>query len=541
MLHRHWGYFTSIWISILFCMTGLCLSDDVKAPSKPVKKAKVVFVPKITIGKETTWATEPLGPAGFVDYLAVINRQCSQGVTPANNAAVMLYQATGPKPDGRQQPPEFFRLLGVEPPPAEGNYFEDFGNWYKNSGKDYPPGGNVAVLEMAAASGMRSWTADEFPEIVEWLRSIEEPLRRVTDAAERPEYYSPLVSGNAEEGKLIEVMLPGVQTSRALARALLSRAMLRLGEKETFQAWSDLLTIHRLGRLIGRGPTLIEGLVGIAIETMAIQGELRFISETRPNVKFIQRYVKQLANLPPRSLMVDKLNNCERASYLDCCQQFARGRLDLHAVTGGLRPDGGRAEDLTTKMLERMLAQSVDWDEVLKSGNSWYDRLVTAAKVPTYREQMEKLRKLEDELKETKAKTTQGFGLLSLLESHSTRTAFTSNVMISLLLPATTQCVRAENRIRQRYQNLELAFALAAWHDEHQSYPEKLTDLAPKYLAAVPNDLFKDQPLHYERTADGYRFYSVGENEIDDLGLTYGEGMGKDDLGVRMPLSKVTQ
>src|SRR5690606_37492159 len=42
---------------------------------------------RITIGKETTFITEPLRPDGYPHYLAALNRRMSEGVTPENNAA----------------------------------------------------------------------------------------------------------------------------------------------------------------------------------------------------------------------------------------------------------------------------------------------------------------------------------------------------------------------------------------------------------------------------------------------------------------------
>lgn len=50
------------------------------------------------------------------------------------------------------------------------------------------------------------------------------------------------------------------------------------------------------------------------------------------------------------------------------------------------------------------------------------------------------------------------------------------------------------------------------------SPPESLASLVPKYLAAVPNDPYRDGPLVYRRTAEGYLLYSVGGNGTDDGG-----------------------
>ncbi|MDB5385902.1 MAG: hypothetical protein JWM11_1548, partial [Planctomycetaceae bacterium] len=97
----------------------LAQADD--PPPVPRKKVKSSSQPKITISKETTWATEPVGQRGFIDYPSASDRSSRRGVTPAKNAVVLLYQATGPALDGILQPGEIFRRLEIEPPPQEGN------------------------------------------------------------------------------------------------------------------------------------------------------------------------------------------------------------------------------------------------------------------------------------------------------------------------------------------------------------------------------------------------------------------------------------
>ena len=513
-------------IVVAACWSCPCFAQD-KAADKP----KPVFVPKITIGKETTWATEPVGPSGFIDYLAVVNQRHSGGVTSENNAVVPLYRALGPRPaGGNRRPDQFFQLLGIEPLPDDGEYFVDLSKWWELKEKPLPEGGLGAVYELQKASHERPWKAKEFPETAEWLRDNEVPLRLVAEAVERPEYFSPLVSENGEQGKMIAVLLPGVQSARSIARALTARAMLRLSEGNDFEAWRDLIVIHRLGRLIGRGPTLIEGLVGIAIESMAIDAELRFLSEAQPPTKFVTRYLKQINSLPARSLMADKIDVGERAMYLDCCHHLARGSMNLDTLADEV-PD----DSIVEKLIKGAVSQSVDWDEILKSGNRWYDRLVTASRTPAYREREVALRKLDDELKELTKKRQGAGALLALLGGKAALTQTFSDTLISLLTPAVRQCIKAENRLTQRLRNLEVALALSSWRSEHEAYPASLTDLAPKYLAVVPNDLFNDRPLHYARTAEGYVFYSVGDNEKDDEGRSFDDMPAADDLVVRMP------
>src|SRR6185437_2389098 len=96
-------------------------------------------------------------------------------------------------------------------------------------------------------------------------------LALVVAATKRPQYFMPLIPPRSKEGSggLIGALLPGVQRSRELAQALNVRAMRALAEGRFDDAWQDLLACHRLGRHVARGATLIEALVGIAIDSIA--------------------------------------------------------------------------------------------------------------------------------------------------------------------------------------------------------------------------------------------------------------------------------
>ncbi len=65
----------------------------------------------LIISKETTYITEPLDELGYPDYAAALNQRMSNGVTPENNAAVLLMQAAGPKEIPVEKREGFFRRL----------------------------------------------------------------------------------------------------------------------------------------------------------------------------------------------------------------------------------------------------------------------------------------------------------------------------------------------------------------------------------------------------------------------------------------------
>lgn len=524
MLSSRWRIRESCLAVVGVCLSACCLAQDAA-----VERPEPEFVPKITISEGTTWVTEPLGPNGGVDYVALFNQRAARGVTLENNAAVILSRALGPAPVGGEQVSDrYYELLGIDPLPKEGPYFEDLSKWWNRKGKKLPKDGKPAYWISEEQANARPWTPRVFPDLVEWLADMEAPLRVALEASERTEYFSPLPE-NADEA-LCRGSLSVQTETRMVSRALVTRAMLRLGEENRFEAWNDLLVSHRLARLIGRGTSGMDGMVGHAAEYGVITGELQLISATRPSSKFTSRYLKQLGQLPPLSPIIDKIDGFERAMYLDACQQLARDRLS--------KDDFGDDSDAAwlARFAEHDVRRQVDWDVVLRIGNRRFDQLVAAIRRPTYREREAALRPLDEEFTAMAERRQQAAELFMSLKGPMALTALTSDVMCSAWVPRIRLVHRSETAARQRLRNLEIALALSTWRGDLDSYPESLTDLVPKYLAAVPLDLFTDQPLRYTRTADGYRFYSVGPNGTDDQGRNEDDMPRGDDLAVQMPM-----
>jgi hypothetical protein len=69
-----------------------------------------------------------------------------------------------------------------------------------------------------------------------------------------------------------------------------------------------------------------------------------------------------------------------------------------------------------------------------------------------------------------------------------------------------------------RMRLLVCELAIQMYRAELGKAPQRLEDLVPDYLAAVPQDPFSEGPLIYRRTSTGYVLYSVGANRQDDVG-----------------------
>lgn len=180
----------------------------------------------------------------------------------------------------------------------------------------------------------------------------------------------------------------------------------------------------------------------------------------------------------------------------------------------------------------------LDWCMILRNGNRWFDRMAAAMRIKDRAARKAELARIEEDLRAMKARTREPANLAKLLEKGPDRAAteVIGNVLIGLLMPAISRVQTAEDRIEQVHRNLEVAFALAAYRRDNKRYPEKLADLAPKYLKAVPGDVFSGKLLVYWPAAKGYVFYSVGANGKDDGGKLLTDEPPGDDVGVRMPV-----
>jgi hypothetical protein len=110
-----------------------------------------------------------------------------------------------------------------------------------------------------------------------------------------------------------------------------------------------------------------------------------------------------------------------------------------------------------------------------------------------------------------------------------------ARMMVALFLPAMGAVTRAEDRTEVTREMVQAAFALAAYRAEQGSYPDKLEALVPKYLAKVPDDLFKKAPgsVGYRREGEGYVMWTVHINGIDDNGASYEDTPAGDDWALR--------
>ena len=187
--------------------------------------------------------------------------------------------------------------------------------------------------------------------------------------------------------------------------------MLRVAEGKCDEAWQDLLACHRLGRLVARGATLIEGLVGIAIEQIASNGGLAYLQHANLTTIQIQDRLKELQGLSPMPPMADKVNLCERCEYLDSLQLVRRHGVGmLERLFGRGEAEGEKPDADELKALEK-----IDWEPALRDGNRWYDRLAAAMRQKERADRKKACDKIEEDLATLKKETMDPENLAKLV------------------------------------------------------------------------------------------------------------------------------
>ncbi|MCS7168459.1 MAG: hypothetical protein RMI91_07570 [Gemmatales bacterium] len=501
------------------------LDEQAKATPKSAKRQ-----PWVPLGRETTFFTEPLDEQGYVDYAAALSSYLGKGVTPNSNAYVLILRAIGPNPPGEPPfPAAMYQRLGIEPLPDKGDYFVPLDRYAEQTLKLKEKEQLNRLFEQERAAQRQPWKARDYPHIASWLKANEKPLALVQEAVQRPHYFRPWVRyTNGEKPKaLIQVPLSEQTAIRMLARALMIRSMLHLGESDYDAAWSDLMTVLRLARKVGQS-SCIEALVGISIETSALRCLVTYLQHARLKPETWRGRLKELQNLPTRKPLAEILNSGERILALDFLQEMHRQKCGLGDADLG--PLG--------ELLAHIQLAGFPWAEIAKQVNYWYDQYVIAFRQPDRLQRIKAVDKTENEVVKAVEKSHRE-GIYAWIRVLAPKAdpefaKYLGSLLSTLSLPSFRRVDTAYDRAQQLYLLVQIGLALEIYRSEKGQFPQRLQDLVPQYLPNVPKDIFSGQDPIYIRNDRGYLLYSVGPNSKDDGGRTEDDMSPGDDIRITL-------
>jgi hypothetical protein len=334
-----------------------------------------------------------------------------------------------------------------------------------------------------------------------------EPWEDLESAEKLLEEYAPQLAGLHEAAQLggqaryptdfqagISMLLPHAQQLRHAARLLALEAHVRAHRGDAAGAAKSIDAMFKLSGSLQREPVLISQLVRLAIASMGRQQTLRLLPAARFSDDDLARLQADLREVKPADGIRQGMLG-ERV-----LGQEAFNNPATAAVMGVPR--------------FVYIARNQDLANYLE----FMRRFVEASKQP-----LPEAKKAADQV-ETELKTIVGGPPVKKF----------NYLLTSLVLPAVSKTVDASLRTAAANDAADALIAAERFRRRHGRLPERLEELVPEFLPAVPLDAYDGKPLRFQRSGHELVVYSVGE-DLQDNGGT-GDDAGKPDLVLRVTL-----
>lgn len=315
----------------------------------------------------------------------------------------------------------------------------------------------------------------------------------------------------------LEVQLPHLTHLRTIARLLAADAVLAIEAGDPSRAIADLTAMHELARQLHAGPSLIEQLVALAIEQLALEGERALLAAD--SITLDEAALVSLAELlEARPVPGGPDLSGESQMFADIIQRLysddGAGDGTLMVTGSGISPLGGGGglgggapagggPGLFGVVIDPFVGLLVlSRREATDLHGAYHDAVTQGGAEPLHAVDWVTLDQLLD------CMTPRGTGLLGSLET------FPVNLLAANLngvLP-TFKLVgmdREANRV---------VVALLRHRARSGAWPDSLEVLVPEFLPAVPADVYDGAPLRYALREGRPLLWSVGADRIDDDG-----------------------
>ncbi|MBN9689573.1 MAG: hypothetical protein J0M24_04985 [Verrucomicrobia bacterium] len=410
--------------------------------------------------------------------------------------AIWILLRSVPDPSNVRSRIERLRAAGLPTTPAELEV------WYAAP----PPAENRALPILEAAAALRG--ADQNDTNLPWLgratipptgvsleprlrtrmegfvQTNREALKAGRKATERPfSRYPVLLSAG------MAIRLPHLGPVQTLTSSLILEAVEAAEKGDSDLASADLVAGIRVADSLAQEPVNLSVVIANSLYRTVADGAERVFCHhqlSESQLQTLQQVWTQALSIPSakramigniafsetlRTLSVrNALVEFDRASDGSAMSAWSTLRLGMHVAAGGLRKDYG------------VLVEH--WDE---------RRLAAQMEYP---ERLAQEKKLQSDL-ETRVVTSYLPAIRYHIGSDEDLAATSMAVKRSALTACAVERYRLKNSSR---------------------LPERLEELVPEFLPAVPLDPFDGRPLRYEVSGEGYVIYSVGSDLVDDRG-----------------------
>ena len=355
------------------------------------------------------------------------------------------------------------------------------------------------------------WSSRDYPELAEWLRQQEGTIAKLLEASKKEKCAFPINADPISLGWTMDRLVPMKQ----LATLLVCAANNDFAEGRIEQTLEKSIVLLQMAKHLCQQPTLIEMLVGIALEALAIEQFKR--SVVTGDVTEVQLNVIEEALAGIRHDWSSKL-----ARFFEYEKLFIKNFWGMFYETNSK----GKVR-LGRNLMKTLWAQC---PEELPPPTYWDKRLgkITFIKswfyMPSTPQRMGEI--VDDSFEalyamaepdfnwQKKPEEPEKFSLTSLKFNFR----FMSEMMVSIMEPSYYGVHDIYLRLIADNRGGRLLVALRRYKDKTGQWPERLEDIKTPAQPEIFIDPFNGGSFVYKLTEENFTLYSKGKNNIDEDG-----------------------
>ena len=304
----------------------------------------------------------------------------------------------------------------------------------------------------------------------------------------------------------IDMLIPELDPLRTAARLLALDAICRASDKDYRGAMEDVNAMFRMAEHVSSDPPMVSQLVAMAVDGSAVD---------------TLRHVLASGRVPPEDLAAIHLPDgvsyrtalrrafrMEEAMCLALFQQLGEGQIRLTEVAN---MSGGESHlGSNPPMLAPLYRVFLLGDDI--AAHTRFAAQFDRAAGLSYDQAKLALQQFDRDLQ-----------------------ARPGGVLTALLMPALGAAVEVAVRAEARRGTARLGLALYTYHARNGRFPDKLDELAPDFIPALPRDPFDGQAMKFKRTEQGAVVYSIGPDVTDNGGAPFDREKKTGDITFTVP------
>jgi len=360
-------------------------------------------------------------------------------------------------------------------------------------------------------------TPEELAGLKQWIADNNNAIEVFKQATNKPYCWW---KREAKNNFMFDILLPKLSEIRKFGYLLRWKAKLAASEDRIDEAIDDVLTCYRAG-MHCKGPrTLVEQLVGMALENLVCNTSFVILQEKEIDSLKLQAFQNEFEKLIASDTFTVNFE-VEKFCFYDIIQRCFtdNGCGSGHLIAGSVIVWNG----------DIYIVESNE-EIVKKYAISLGLALVMANRHETTEKFEEAYKKIEQWTKTTPwQKHLMNFNAdreLSLENVSAVKRI--RNSFYYSLMPAIGKVIEISCRNKVSCEAAVTMLAIMRYKQDKGEFPETLEQLVEAgYVKELPMDPFSDKALVYKKTGGNFILYSVGKNFVDDGGQVFRDDEGK--------------